>query len=188
VGKSSIINALKTKYANTFDHNSVRQKAKVGALPGVTRNVGFFKVCDKPVPCVVLDSPGVFIPTIKSEDQAFKLALINALPDTLAFDPYTLCDYLLFELNRLKCFDYVTVFKLPYASDSIDWVLNGVSKYIGAYTSDGQLDLNKAAGHFLRCYRLGKLGRVTLENEPTIVRPTTLENEELDPNNSSDLL
>lgn len=175
VGKSSIINALKNKYSHTFENKESGGKAKVGALPGVTRNLSFFKVCERPHPCVVLDSPGIFIPTINTEEQAFRLALINALPDTLAFDPTTLCDFLLFELNRLKCFDYVTVFKLPHASDSIEWVLKGICKCIAAYVAEGLPDTNKAAVIFLRYFRLGKLGRITLEDEEPAIKLESIE-------------
>jgi ribosome biogenesis GTPase A len=168
VGKSSIINSLKNKYAKTFDNDQVKNKAKVGALPGVTRSINFFKVCEKPHPCVVLDSPGIFIPTINSDDQALKLGLINALPDSLAFDQITLSDYLLFELNRLQCFEYVTVFKLPHPSDSIQWVLEGICRTLNAYITNAQPDIQKASVIFLRYFRQGKLGRVTLEDHVTV--------------------
>jgi ribosome biogenesis GTPase A len=166
VGKSSIINSLRNKYANTFETQKTGRNAKVGALPGVTRTINFFKVCEKPFPCVVLDSPGVFLPTIHTEDQAFKLALINALPDTLAFDQTYLCDYVLYQLNRTQSFEYVSVYQLLAPSDDITVVLTGVAKHLVMMGPEGRYDLGKAAVTFLRHYRSGKLGRVTLEDSP----------------------
>ncbi|KAL0488533.1 hypothetical protein AKO1_015768, partial [Acrasis kona] len=165
VGKSSIINALKNKYAHTFDHKEVRGKAKVGATPGLTRSINFFKVCEKPEPCVVLDSPGVFVPTISTYHQAFRLALINAIPDALSIDNIDLCDYLLFELNKHKQFLYVTVFKLPHATDSIQQLLHWMCSYLQAYQTNGEDDIIRATSTFIRYFRSGKLGRLTLEVE-----------------------
>lgn len=54
VGKSTVINSLR--------HLSGKRKsAKTGAMPGVTRAMSGFAVCDEP-PIYLIDSPGVMLP------------------------------------------------------------------------------------------------------------------------------
>ena len=69
VGKSSVINALRR-------HAGGRSNAvRVGAQPGLTRNISGIRVCDSP-PMLVLDTPGVLVPATRLEPLAgLKLAL-----------------------------------------------------------------------------------------------------------------
>jgi ribosome biogenesis GTPase A len=73
VGKSSVINALRR-------HAGGRGKAvRVGATPGLTRNISGIKVQDDP-PMMVLDTPGVLVPATRLQPLAgLKLALACSL-------------------------------------------------------------------------------------------------------------
>lgn len=54
VGKSTIINSLRQL-------SGKRKPAKTGAMPGITRAMSGFAVCDDP-PIYLIDSPGVMLP------------------------------------------------------------------------------------------------------------------------------
>ncbi|KAL9642559.1 hypothetical protein ABK040_011125 [Willaertia magna] len=161
VGKSSIINKLINK-----------KKAKEGALPGVTRNLGFFPM-NTNKNCLLLDTPGIFQPDIDSNEQGFKLALINAVPDKLFgsvdssslsdINLFPLIDYLLFQLNKNYCFDYVNLFDCKEPLMNTDLFLEFVCKKLKMYAGGGQLDLNKAMVYLLKLFRTGKLGKINLD-------------------------
>ncbi|EFC43990.1 predicted protein [Naegleria gruberi] len=163
VGKSSIINKLIEK-----------KKAKEGALPGVTRGMGFFPMKTREN-CLLLDTPGIFQPDIETNEQGFKLSLINALPDHLfggdsaaggnATDLTPLIDYMLFQLNRNECYDYVEILGLKGPTKNIDDLLLAACKKWKMFTSGGEPDLNKALSHLLFWFRTGKLGQVVLDCE-----------------------
>lgn len=50
------------------------RRAAVGATPGLTRQVSGFQVCDKPA-TYVLDTPGIMVPNIPTDETGFRLAL-----------------------------------------------------------------------------------------------------------------
>ncbi|CAN0127121.1 unnamed protein product, partial [Ectocarpus sp. 13 AM-2016] len=65
VGKSSLINLLRGK-ANRGgggggDGEGAKQVARVGAMPGVTRQVSAFRIASNP-PLYLVDTPGVMVP------------------------------------------------------------------------------------------------------------------------------
>jgi ribosome biogenesis GTPase A len=183
VGKSSIINALRLKNrvlsesdtSTILKQNSMSMQpvvsarttksAKSGALPGVTRDISSFLVCLKPK-CLLMDTPGVLFPSLDSHEQAFKLALINALPDQLlSVSAETLIDFLLYTLNRKQQFDYVKILNLPGPIDDINEVLEEyVCPKMGAIGSNGVPDKQKASLRLLKMFREGKLGKIVLDD------------------------
>ncbi|KXZ41893.1 hypothetical protein GPECTOR_250g621 [Gonium pectorale] len=81
-GKSSLINALKraAKRQDMLEGEQAFHKtARAGPLPGVTTQVGGFKVCDEPQ-VYVLDTPGVLPPAIRDPRVAERLALTGLIP------------------------------------------------------------------------------------------------------------
>lgn len=54
------------------------RRAAVGATPGLTRQVSGFQVCADPV-TYVLDTPGIMVPNIPSDNVGFRLALAGEL-------------------------------------------------------------------------------------------------------------
>ncbi|KAF6264356.1 P-loop containing nucleoside triphosphate hydrolase protein [Scenedesmus sp. NREL 46B-D3] len=84
-GKSSLINALKAsaKAAGVLGAQQAYQKrAAVGPTPGLTRQVSGFQVAAEP-PIYVLDTPGVMMPAVPSDEVGFKLALAGAIKDSV---------------------------------------------------------------------------------------------------------
>uniref|UniRef100_A0A383VII8 CP-type G domain-containing protein n=1 Tax=Tetradesmus obliquus TaxID=3088 RepID=A0A383VII8_TETOB len=84
-GKSSLINGLKmaARATGVLDAQQAYQKrAAVGPTPGLTRQVSGFQVAAQP-PIYVLDTPGVMMPAIPSDEVGFRLALAGAIKDSV---------------------------------------------------------------------------------------------------------
>ncbi|EFJ43669.1 hypothetical protein VOLCADRAFT_121416 [Volvox carteri f. nagariensis] len=81
-GKSALINALKRaaqKEGLLEGDQAFQRTARSGPLPGVTRQLGGFKVCRSPL-LYVLDTPGVLPPALPDEGVAVRLALTGLMP------------------------------------------------------------------------------------------------------------
>eukprot|EP01027_Heterolobosea_sp_BB2_P018979 GEZU01026673.1.p1 GENE.GEZU01026673.1~~GEZU01026673.1.p1 ORF type:complete len:387 (-),score=109.47 GEZU01026673.1:53-1072(-) len=174
VGKSSIINALRSIYKQPGG-----KVAKEGPLPGVTRNLSTLPLCDDPS-CSLVDTPGVMMPRVQDMETGLKLALTGAVKDEVVGEE-TLADFLLYTLNKFKTKQYVTYFGLKEPSENIDFVLNAIAQKIGAFLPDGKVDTLKAARHFLKVYRSGELGRYTLDEIPEV---TTTNSNNIPPTSS----
>uniref|UniRef100_A0A0E9W9Z2 Uncharacterized protein n=1 Tax=Anguilla anguilla TaxID=7936 RepID=A0A0E9W9Z2_ANGAN len=85
-----------------------------------------------------------------------------------------MADYLLYSLNRLEKFSYVDQYDLGEPSDDIQHVLKRIAVKLGktqrvkAITGVGNITITMpnytaAAYHFIRAFRRGELGRVTLD-------------------------
>ncbi|CAM9474100.1 unnamed protein product [Ectocarpus sp. 8 AP-2014] len=97
VGKSSLINLLRGK-ANRGgggggDGEGAKQVARVGAMPGVTRQVSAFRIASNP-PLYLVDTPGVMVPRVESKTAGLFLALTRAVPDS-AVPPDVLVGFML---------------------------------------------------------------------------------------------
>eukprot|EP00878_Enallax_costatus_P039826 GHUV01045743.1.p2 GENE.GHUV01045743.1~~GHUV01045743.1.p2 ORF type:complete len:105 (+),score=20.89 GHUV01045743.1:648-962(+) len=82
-GKSSLINALKLAARSTGvlgGEQTYNRRAAVGATPGLTRQVSGFQVCKTPA-TYVLDTPGITVPSIPTDEIGFRLALAG-LPNS----------------------------------------------------------------------------------------------------------
>ncbi|KAI9144875.1 mitochondrial GTPase 1-like protein [Paraphysoderma sedebokerense] len=157
VGKSSIINCLR-RYGVQKG-----KAAKVGAEPGVTRSIGnLIKVHDTPK-IYLLDSPGVMDPTIRSPDQALKIALTGGIKDHVAGEELV-ADYLLYTLNSRGNSKYLDMLSLTERPKSIQALLPHIAKRIGALQKGGIPNENLASKWFLKKYREGAFGRMTLDD------------------------
>ncbi|KAF9191301.1 Mitochondrial GTPase [Haplosporangium sp. Z 767] len=164
VGKSSLINSLRRIGVKKG------KAAPTGAIPGITRTVaGTIKVLDSPK-VYLIDTPGVMIPHIADPVSAIKVALTGAISDHLS-DEEVIADYLLFRLNQAQDYSYMTLYNIKEPTDDIRVFLPQVAKYIGALKKGGECNLALAAQFLIKQYRLGKLGRFTLDD----VRPEALE-------------
>eukprot|EP00775_Hariotina_reticulata_P004201 gene4201-4449_t len=84
-GKSSIINALKAsaRQAGVLGGEQAFQKtAHAGPTPGLTRQINGFQVCNQPL-TYVLDTPGIMMPAVPSDEVGLKLALAGAIKDSI---------------------------------------------------------------------------------------------------------
>ncbi|CAB1103283.1 unnamed protein product [Ectocarpus sp. CCAP 1310/34] len=70
-----------------------REVARVGAMPGVTRQVSAFRIASNP-PLYLVDTPGVMVPRVESKTAGLFLALTRAVPDS-AVPPDVLVGFML---------------------------------------------------------------------------------------------
>ncbi|NWX38600.1 MTG1 GTPase, partial [Notiomystis cincta] len=166
-GKSSLINSLRRLHLQ-------RGKATaVGGEPGITKAVlSRIQVCEKPLMYLV-DSPGVLPPRLGDVETGMKLALCGAIHDHLVGED-VMADYLLYTLNKQQQFGYVQRYGLGQACDHIETLLKhvalaqGRTQKVTVLTGTGNVNMMMlnypaAAYQFLRDFRAGRLGRVTLD-------------------------
>ena len=108
----------------------------------------------------LVDTPGIIVPKIEDESETgLKLAACHAIRDGI-LDDELICDYVLYQLNRNKVFNYVNRYDMPFKrpSEDVHQVLKSLSTRFGLS--------NKAAAtaNFLSDFRTGKLGRITLDD------------------------
>ncbi|KAM6329667.1 mitochondrial ribosome-associated GTPase 1 [Podargus strigoides] len=167
VGKSSLINSLRRL------HLKKGKATAVGGEPGITKAVlTRIQVCEKPLMYLV-DTPGVLPPKLADVEMGMKLALCGAIRDHLVGQDI-MADYLLYTLNKQQKFRYVQRYGLAEACDDIEPVLRhvalaqGRTQKVKVLTGTGNvnvtmLNYSAAAYKFLRDFRAGHLGRVTLD-------------------------
>ncbi|XP_074965873.1 mitochondrial ribosome-associated GTPase 1 isoform X3 [Phalacrocorax aristotelis] len=130
------------------------------------------EVCEKPLMYLV-DTPGVLPPKLGDMETGMKLALCGAIRDHLVGEDI-MADYLLYILNKQQQFRYVQHYGLAEACDDIKPVLKhvalarGRTQKVKVLTGTGNINVMMlnypaAAYEFLRDFRAGRLGRVTLD-------------------------
>ena len=189
VGKSTIINALRSRHisrqtprdAITHHQNRMLKKgaiARTGAHPGVTRSITSIVVSVNP-DVVLVDTPGIMLPSLPDWPTALKFGLINAIPDKL-IDEILLAEFLLFVLQHKAPAGSRELFRARYSlqerselrcdvNDNMS-VLSAVARRLNAKARGGADDLNLAASHMLREYRSGAFGSFSLEDSDTLSR------------------
>ncbi|NWY68565.1 MTG1 GTPase, partial [Erithacus rubecula] len=167
VGKSSLINSLRRL------HLKKGKATAVGGEPGITKAVlSRIQVCEKPLMYLV-DTPGVLPPRLGDVEMGMKLALCGAIHDHLVGEDI-MADYLLYTLNKQQQFGYVQRYGLGQPCDRIEPLLKhvaltqGRTQKVKVLTGTGNVNMMMlnypaAAYEFLRDFRAGRLGRVTLD-------------------------
>ncbi|NXH37643.1 MTG1 GTPase, partial [Dicaeum eximium] len=167
VGKSSLINSLRRL------HLKKGKATAVGGEPGITKAVlSRIQVCEKPLMYLV-DTPGVLPPRLGDVETGMKLALCGAIHDHLVGED-VMADYLLYTLNKQQQFGYVQHYGLGQPCDHIEPLLkhvaltHGRTQKVKVLTGTGNVNMMMlnypaAAYEFLRDFRAGRLGRVTLD-------------------------
>ncbi|NWS32310.1 MTG1 GTPase, partial [Polioptila caerulea] len=167
VGKSSLINSLRRL------HLKKGKATAVGGEPGITKAVlSRIQVCEKPLMYLV-DTPGVLPPRLGDVETGMKLALCGAIRDHLVGEDI-MADYLLYTLNKQQQFGYVQHYGLGQPCDRIEPLLKhvaltqGRTQKVKVLTGTGNVNMmmlnyTAAAYEFLRDFRAGHLGRVTLD-------------------------
>ncbi|XP_071420178.1 mitochondrial ribosome-associated GTPase 1 isoform X1 [Pithys albifrons albifrons] len=145
----------------------------VGGEPGITKAVlSRIQVSEKPLMYLV-DTPGVLPPKLGDVETGMKLALCGAIHDHMVGENI-MADYLLYTLNKQQQFGYVKRYGLDQPCDHIESVLKSVAlaqgrtQKVTVLTGTGNvnvttLNYTAAAYEFLRDFRAGRLGRVTLD-------------------------
>ncbi|NWR21838.1 MTG1 GTPase, partial [Emberiza fucata] len=166
-GKSSLINSLRRL------HLKKGKATAVGGEPGITKAVlSRIQVCEKPLMYLV-DTPGVLPPRLGDVETGMKLALCGAIRDHLVGED-VMADYLLYALNKQQQFRYVQRYGLGQPCDHIEPLLKhvalsqGRTQKVKVLTGTGNVNMMMlnypaAAYEFLRDFRAGRLGRVTLD-------------------------
>lgn len=138
-GKSSIINGLLGRAA-----------AKTEDRAGVTRQLQWFRVAPN---LELMDTPGILVPKIESNEAQWKLAIVGAVPRE-RYDPEDIAvrfhNWLVAETNgRTKVPDLETF-----------------AQTRGFMRKGGEVDYHNAAQSYIKDFNDGKFGRMTLESAP----------------------
>ena len=144
VGKSSIINKLIKK-----------AKTKTGAKAGVTRDQQWVRINPK---VDLLDTPGI-IP-LKQEDQnkAYKLAFVDSIGQN-AYDVEAVADIFVKTVEEI----YPDLIKNYYKLEAEEVNLANIALRRNWIVSGGNPDTKRAAQNILNDFRVGRLGKLTLD-------------------------
>jgi ribosome biogenesis GTPase A len=152
VGKSTFINALLK-----------RRTAAVGDEPAITKNLQHFDLNDH---MQLIDTPGMMWPKIAYESDGIMLAASNLIGRN-AYDESEVAYF----LGDLLMARYAALVKQRYKSteENMDGValIEAIAKQRGFRIRGQEFDLEKAAMTLLQDYRLGTLGRISLETPAT---------------------
>jgi ribosome biogenesis GTPase A len=143
-GKSSLLNGL-----------AKRAAAKTENKAGVTRQLRWFRV--SPL-LELMDTPGILVPKIPSEDAMWMLALSGALPR----ERYDAEDV----IARFATWAQANVPRLGVPD------LETFARERGFLRRGDELDTRNAAGAYLRAFNDGKLGRISFEAPPVATTPS----------------
>ena len=150
VGKSTLINILMD-----------RAVAEVGDKPAVTKRQQAVVFKDG---MTLTDSPGMLWPKIEDEDSAFRLALAGSIPDT-AIDYLTIA---LFGADSCSRGTRRWPWRAQAGPDTCKrrGAARGDRQARGALRPGGVVELHRAAEIFVREFRSGVIGRISLEAPP----------------------
>lgn len=154
VGKSTLINAL----AN-------RKVTKTGDEPAITKGQQRIKLEDKNI--TLLDTPGILWPKIHNENSGYRLAATGAIKET-ATDALDLAmfvaDYLLKHNPQVLLKRY----GLTTTPETEVEFLEMMGAKRGCLRSGGRVELDQASSIFIKEFRAGTLGGITLETPDMI--------------------
>lgn len=148
VGKSTFINSYAGKACT-----------KTGNKPGVTKGKQWIRL-NKDLE--LLDTPGILWPKFESQDVGRKLAFIGSMNDEilqmteLAID---LLDFLMIYYKQLL----IERYQIPEEEETPHRILEHVCENRKCYKKGGDMDYEKGAALLLDDFRLGRIGRITLE-------------------------
>mmetsp|Transcript_25468 Transcript_25468/g.73504 ORF Transcript_25468/g.73504 Transcript_25468/m.73504 type:complete len:399 (-) Transcript_25468:44-1240(-) len=176
VGKSTVINGLKEIAFSTARRQSVGSslmrgvkwtRSKANDVPGITRDVTFFQLSNHPR-LYCYDTPGVSLMKKRNDpERNTKLALLKTMPDYFAGEVY-LADYLLYRLNKDRCFNYVYELELPGPTDDVRFLTAHISTILQQKrkTQVYSTELGAGANFFLDLWRRGMIGKICLDHIP----------------------
>jgi ribosome biogenesis GTPase A len=151
VGKSTLINQL----AN-------RKIAKTADTPGVTRSQQWIKTNHG---FDLLDTPGILWPKFEHQEDAYRLALLGTIKESLL----PIEELSIFGISFLRE-NYRSFLEARYKIDvegkSPLEILEQIGKKRGTLEKGGLINLEKAAELFLRDFRQSQFGAITLELVP----------------------
>ena len=154
VGKSTLINTL-----------SGRTIAKTGNEPAVTKRQQRVRLGNN---LVLLDTPGVLWPNVKNKNSGFRLATTGAIKDT-AMEYYDVAFFAVDYLSKVYPEYLVDRYQLSELPEEPEAILYEIGKQRGCLQRGGRIDNDKVGKLFLREFRSGDFGRITLETPEMVV-------------------
>jgi ribosome biogenesis GTPase A len=148
VGKSTIINTL-----------AGRGIAKTGNEPAVTK---MQQRIDLKNGIILIDTPGMLWPRIDHENSAYRLAASGAIKDT-AFEYDDLAFFLAEYLLESYTDNLVQRYEMEELPRDTWEFMETVGRQRGCLRAGGNIDMNKASKILVNEFRMGTLGRITLE-------------------------
>ncbi len=150
VGKSTLINRMLH-----------RNRLPTAPIPGITRGVRWVQLRNK---LLLMDSPGLMLPRIDDEQEAFHLGWIGALPDA-AVGTEKLGRSLASWMLQQSPESFIRHYQL-HDQPLVDGpaAIEALAKRLGLLISGGIPDLRSAAETLLLDFRAGRLGRHTLQS------------------------
>jgi ribosome biogenesis GTPase A len=158
VGKSTIINVFRgmSRDIKELSEKTVKS-AKTGAIATTTRNVDSFKVNLEPL-IFIIDTPGIMPPKIYNNETGLKLSVCGNIKDKIAGKD-TICDYLLYSLNKLNLHSYVKAFRMKEPTDNIEELVSHIFKEFQIQNKNNAFDF------IMKYFQQGKLGKITFDEK-----------------------
>ncbi|CAM9128578.1 unnamed protein product [Chrysoparadoxa australica] len=165
VGKSTLINRIRLG-ARGVKGDRAKHVAKVGARPGVTRQLTMFKIGESP-PLFLIDTPGIMVPKASDAHTGLRLALTAAVPDARVGED-VLVRYMLWALNEkgkdpFGCSGYIKLLGLRDRSESVSEVVSAAWQKSGAQGKPSDIGQQIACRYLLKEFRAGTFGRIMLD-------------------------
>ena len=151
IGKSTFLNCLVGK-----------KMAATGAKPGVTRGKQWLRVRDD---IEFMDTPGLMWPKIGSDEQGYRLALLDIVGDK-AYSEYDAASYLITWLKENQPAVLLEKFKVTDSNLPPEGLMESIARHRGYLVKGGGTDLEKTCKLLLQDFRKGKLGPVNLDPVP----------------------
>ena len=149
VGKSTLINRILGK-----------NKAAAQNRPGVTRNTQWVEIGTN---LELLDTPGVLWPKFEKVETGFHLAVTGAIKEDV-FDREMAASILLLRLKKRYPQELGASYGIAVEEmDTAESLLDKIGRARGALKSGGEVNRSKVVDLFLRDFKFGKLGPMTLE-------------------------
>ncbi len=148
VGKSTFLNCLVGK-----------NRVKTGDKPGVTRGRQWVRVLED---IELLDTPGLMWPKVESDEQGYKLALLNIVGEK-AYQEYDVAAFLANYLQNHCPQEIARQLGEGLQMGNYEEILIRIAQKRGYLNHGAQPDLDKAAHNLLQEFRRGKWGRISLD-------------------------
>ena len=155
VGKSTLINTL-----------TGRTIAKTGNEPAVTKMQQRVRLSDN---LVLLDTPGVLWPNVKNKNSGYRLATTGAIKDT-AMEYYDVAFFAVDYLSQAYPDYLINRYQFSELPNKAEAILYEIGKQRGCLQRGGRIDNDKVGKLFLREFRSGNFGRITMETPEMITQ------------------
>lgn len=170
VGKSTFINAFAGKNC-----------AQTGNKPGVTKGKQWIRL-NKDLE--LLDTPGILWPKFEDQKIGLRIAWIGSINEDI-LDTRELAATLLAYLYK----EYPNVIAAKYGIEECEdgyEALLRIARKRACLKKGGEADIDRAAGFIMDDFRLGKIGKITLESVNDATETTPVQPSEINENSDTE--